>query len=130
NRGIGEVAMKKTILALVAVFALAANAQAQSLFSTHGLGTTLDGVDARARGIGVNGLGLIGLSTTLLNPAEQGGTVRRGITATMQPWSAAANVANEEGTIGGTRFPLMQVMYPYNRITFTLGYAGLLDQSW
>lgn len=103
---------------------------AQSLFSTHGLGVSLDGVDARARAMGVSGVGLLGLSTTLLNPAEQGGTFRRGITATMQPWGGSASVNGAKDNLGGTRFPLMQVMYPYKRATVSLGYAGVLDQSW
>ena len=116
---------------LVAALLLApATASAQSLFATHGLGTPIPGVDARARGIGVNGVGLIGLSTTLLNPAEQGGTVRRGVSATLQPWGGSADINGESDRVGGTRFPLFQVLYPYRRTTFSIGYAGVLDQSW
>ncbi len=124
--------MNRRAMTVVLALALAAPAaaHAQSLFSTHGLGTPLDGVDARARALGVNGVGLAGLSTTLLNPAEPAGTLRRGVSATFQPWSGNAQLNGEEGTIRGTRFPLITIIYPMARMTFTLGYTGLLDQSW
>ena len=109
---------------------LPANAAAQSLFATHGLGVPIEGVDARGRALGVNGVGLLGLSTSMLNPAEASGMLRRGITATFQPWSASVEFNGEEGEIGGTRFPLIVALYPVRRFTFTLGYSGLLDQSW
>jgi hypothetical protein len=102
----------------------------QSLFSTHGLGVPTDGVDARGRALGISGVGLLGLSTSLLNPAQQAGTVRRGVSATFQPWTGTASVNGEAGSVGGTRFPLIEVLYPVRRITFTVGFSGLLDQSW
>lgn len=105
-------------------------AQAQSLFGTRGLGTPLPAVDARARSLGINGVGLWGLSNTMLNPAEAGGLFRRGVSASFQPWSGTADLNGESDEIGGTRFPAIQIYYPYRRFTLTLGYAGLLDQSW
>jgi hypothetical protein len=122
--------MRRALIAFSLIAALPAAARAQSLFSTHGLGVPMEGVDARGRALGVNGVGLLGLSTSLLNPAEAGGMLRRGVTATLQPWAASVELNGEKGDIGGTRFPLIAVLYPVSRITFTLGYSGLLDQSW
>ncbi|HEX6559563.1 MAG TPA: hypothetical protein VF021_08870 [Longimicrobiales bacterium] len=115
---------------LAALLLLPAAAHAQSLFSTHGLGIPIEGYDARARALGVNGVGLAGLSMSMLNPAEPAGTLRRGVSATFQPWSGTARINDQQGAVSGTRFPLIGVVYPVSRITFSLGFAGLLDQSW
>jgi hypothetical protein len=121
---------RRALAVLLIASALPAAAHAQSLFSTRGLGTPIEGIDARARGIGVSGVGLAGLSTTLLNPAESGGTLRRGVSATFQPWGASAELSGQKGNVSGTRFPLISVLYPVSRITFTFGFSGVLDQSW
>lgn len=123
--------MKKALLgSLLLLAVLPFSAQAQSLFSTRGLGIPLANVDARAHGLGVNGVGLAGLSTSLLNPAEAGGTLRRGISATFQPWSGKADINGNSGSVSGTRFPLLSVLYPVGRVTLSLGFVGDLDQSW
>ena len=122
--------MKRVIALLSLLCVLPVSAHAQSLFGTQGLGAPLAGLDARARGLGVNGVGLIGLSTSLVNPADQAGIFRRGVSASFQPWSGTASVNGESGEIGGTRFPVLQVFYPAGRFTLTAGYSGMLDQSW
>ena len=122
--------MKSLLVVLSLVAVVPAAAGAQSLFGTHGLGIPIEGLDARGRALGVNGVGLLGLSTGMLNPAEPAGLLRRGITASFQPWGGSVDLNGEEGDIGGTRFPLIAVQYPIGRIAFTLGYSGLLDQSW
>lgn len=116
------------VLSFVAVAPCAASAQ--SLFGTHGLGIPIEGLDARGRALGVNGVGLLGLSNGMLNPAEPAGLLRRGISASFQPWGANVELNGADGDIGGTRFPLIAVQYPIGRIAFSLGYSGLLDQSW
>lgn len=122
--------MKRAMATLSMLLALPLTAHAQSLFGTQGLGTPLPGVDARARALGVSGVGLLGLSTSMINPAEPAGIFRRGFTASFQPWGGSVAFNGEEDDIGGTRFPLMEMFYPYGRVTFTLGYSGLYDQSW
>lgn len=122
--------MKRSIAILALSLVLPGAASAQSLFGTQGLGSPLPGVDARARGMSVSGVGLMGLSTSLINPAEAGGILRRGFTASFQPWGASAELNGEEDDVSGTRFPMMALFYPIRRFTFTLGYSGLYDQSW
>ena len=121
---------RRVVGLLLLSMALPCAARAQSLFATRGLGTPLEGYDARARAMSVNGVGLAGLSMSLLNPAEAGGTLRRGISATFQPWGASVDLNGQRGNVGGTRFPLITILYPVSRITFTAGFSGLLDQSW
>jgi hypothetical protein len=122
--------MKRAFAVLAFVLSVPFSAHAQSLFSTQGLGVPVAGVDARARALGLNGVGLLGLSTSLLNPAEQGGIFRRGVTAAFQPWGGSVELNGEEGDVSGTRFPVIAAFYPMGRFTFTLGYSGVLDQSW
>lgn len=122
--------MKRLLAVLCFLLVVPSAGGAQSLFGTHGLGVPSEGLDARGRALGVNGVGLLGLSTGMMNPAEPAGLLRRGVTASFQPWAATVELNGEEGDIGGTRFPLIAVQYPIGRIAFSLGYSGLLDQSW
>jgi len=93
--------MKRLVAALAIAIALPSAARAQSLFSTQGLGVPIEGYDARARALGVNGVGLAGLSNTMLNPADAAGTLRRGVSATFQPWSGTARLNGEQGDVAG-----------------------------
>jgi hypothetical protein len=119
---------------LLIVFSLIAGAPAaagaQSLFGTRGLGVPIEGYDARARALSSNGVGLLGLSTSLVNPAEPAGILRRGVTAAFQPYVGSTDFGGESDDISSTRFPLISIMYPTRLGVFTLGYSGVLDQSY
>jgi hypothetical protein len=116
------------VVLLVAV--MPSIAEAQSLFGSRGLGVPTEGYDARARALGVSGVGLLGLTTSLINPAEPAGILRRGVSAAFQPWSGSFEVEGEEDDISATRFPLISIFYPTRFGVFTLGYAAVLEQSW
>ena len=122
--------MTGKVLIATLLFASPVALHAQSLFDTRGLGTPAEGFDARARALSVNGVGLMGLSTSMMNPAEQAGTVRRGVTASFQPWIGTADFQGEEDDISATRFPLVSIVYPTRIATFTLGYGSVLEQSY
>ncbi|HEY0304225.1 MAG TPA: hypothetical protein VGC44_04590 [Longimicrobiales bacterium] len=122
--------MMRKLLVTALLLALPAIADAQSLFDTRGLGTPAEGFDARARALGVNGVGLLGLSTSMVNPAEQAGTVRRGVSASFQPWIGTTDFQGENDDISATRFPLVSIVYPTRFATFTLGYSSVLEQSY
>jgi hypothetical protein len=122
--------MKRFALIVTLLAATPLAAQAQSLFGTRGLGVPADGYDARARAIGSNGVGLLGLSTSLVNPAEPAGILRRGVSASFQPYIANTELQGETDNISSTRFPLANIMYPTRLGVFTLGYSGVLDQSY
>jgi hypothetical protein len=121
---------KRFIVVLALLFIAPAAAHAQSLFGTRGLGVPSDGYDARARALAINGVGLLGLSTSLVNPAEPAGTLRRGVTAAFQPSFGSVEFEGEDDDISATRFPLIRILYPTRLGVFSLGYSGVLDQSW
>jgi hypothetical protein len=122
--------MKRVTFAVALLIATPLAAHAQSLFGTRGLGVPVEGYDARARGLSGNGVGLLGLSTSMVNPAEQAGLARRGVTAAFQPYVANTELQGEADNISSTRFPLATIMYPTRLGVFTLGYSGVLDQSY
>jgi hypothetical protein len=120
----------RALILLVGVL-VAVPAQAQSLFATRGLGLPIAPVDARAGGLGRIGVGLLGLSMSMVNPAEVAGTPRRGISAALQPVTGSATIDEADGDIAGTRFPMLRLVYPMGpRWVASLGYGGVLEQSW
>ena len=104
--------MKRALLVLIAALASASPAAAQSLFSTGGLGVPLAPLDARARALGGIGVGLPGFNPSLVNPAEVAGTRYRGLVASFQPYATSIELNGESDEIGGTRFPLIRILYP------------------
>jgi hypothetical protein len=123
--------VRTVIFAALAAAAIVSPAHAQSLFSTRGLGVPLPPVDARARALGGIGVGLLGLNTSLVNPAETAGIGRRGVSAALQPSSGSAEIAGASGDASASRFPMVRILYPISsRAVFSLGYGGVLEQSW
>lgn len=123
--------MKRSLLAIALVLAATSSASAQSLFSTRGLGTPVDPVDARSRALGNSGIGLLGLNGSLVNPAELAGIPRRGVSATLQPFWGNDQLDGLDAKVSGTRFPVIQIIYPMSqRLVLGLGYGAFLDQSW
>ena len=109
----------------------ASPAAGQSLFATRGMGVPVPAVDARARALGGMGIGLLGFHTSLVNPAEIAGLSRRGVSASLQPLSATSEIEGKSGDVSGARFPGIRILYPFGpRLTTSLGYGGLLEQSW
>jgi len=123
--------MKRSFMVLALLAGFVTTAEAQSLFSTRGLGTPVDPVDARARALGNSGIGLLGLNGSLVNPAELAGIPRRGVSATLQPFWGNDQVDDLDANVSGTRFPVIQIIYPMSeRLVLGLGYGAFLDQSW
>ncbi len=119
-----------TFALLLLGFAASSAAEAQSLFATRGLGMPVAAVDARGRALGGVGIGIAGLSTSLINPADVAGISRSGVTAALQPTSGSIDVDGEQGDLGGARFPLARVLFPLSsRLVATIGYGGVLEQS-
>ncbi|HLU24898.1 MAG TPA: hypothetical protein VKZ58_04275 [Longimicrobiales bacterium] len=124
--------MKRSLLiAAAALFVTASALPAQSLFGTRGLGTPVAPVDARARALGGIGVGLMGMNGSLVNPAEIASIGQRSFVGAIQPTARTVELDGRSDKVGGTRFPLLQMMYPLgSRLTLGLGYGGFLDQSW
>src|SRR5690606_8539177 len=114
-----------------AALALPQALPAQSLFSTRGLGVPIEPLDARARALGGIGVGLLVVNPSLVNPAELGGIMRRGVSAALQPVSHDMTLGDDQASLSATRFPLLGIIYPLNnRLTLGVGYGGYLEQSW
>jgi hypothetical protein len=123
--------MRRGLLLSMVVLAMASPAGAQSLFATRGLGVPVPPVDARGRALGGIGVGMFGLNTSLVSPAEVAGIRFRGASAALQPLSGSTEVAGAEDDLSGTRFPLVRLLFPVGtRSVFSVGYGGVLEQSW
>lgn len=123
----------RRLLTLLAVGSLAVSAApvaAQSLFTTAGLGLPTQPLDARARLLGGGGVGLFGANASLVSPAEAASFRSRGVSATFQPTSRSLDLEGGQGELGGTRFPLIAVLYPFgDRLVLQAGTGAFLDQS-
>ena len=123
--------MVRRLLSIALLALSAAPVSAQTLFSTRGLGAPVDALDPRSRALGSIGTGLPGLNMSLVNPADLAGIVRRGVSATVQPYYASEELGADEGNLSGTRFPVVALIYPFRtKFVFGLGYGGLYDQTW
>ena len=123
--------MMRRLIVGFALVALPAQAAAQTLFTTRGLGAPIQPADARATSLGGNTVGLFGFNLSLDNPAESAGLLRRGASATVQPSWIDAEVGGVKEGLGGSRFPLLRVIYPVSpRLVASLAYGGYLDQTW
>lgn len=122
-RILGPVALMATLLP----GALAA----QSLFSWGGLGTPVEAMDARARGLGSAGVGLFGSAVSFRDPASAMGLLLPTVTATMQGSRTRGDEALGGGEANGTRFPHIGLAYPLGeRLVALVEYGGYLDQRW
>lgn len=123
--------MIRRIVYVLALLALPAATSAQSLFTTRGLGTPMLAADARALALGGVGVGLLGFNLALDNPADIAGVQRRGASATMQPSWNKVELDGASADLGGTRFPMVRVVFPATRrLTASLSYSSYLDQNW
>lgn len=120
----------RTLLGLVLTAALASSGAAQSLTSIQGLGYPVTPEDARSAALGGLGIGLMGLTMPMTNPASAAGVARRGIVVAAATTSRRSTLGDVSGRSGATRFPLMRIVFPVGPVVVTGGYGSFLDQSW
>lgn len=99
----------------------------QSALGSGGFGLLSEGLDARARGLGVPGIGLGGWHLSPTDPAAAAGLALPSVTATFQPSVSDADGALEAGA---TRFPAVGASYPFGRHVISLQFGSFLDQEW
>lgn len=99
----------------------------QSVLGAGGFGLLSEGLDARARGLGVPGIGLGGWHLSSTDPAAAAGLSLPSATATFQP-----SVSEGDGALeaGATRFPAVGASYPFGRHVISLQFGSFLDQEW
>lgn len=106
-------------------------AQAQSALSARGLGYPLEGLDARARGLGGVTTGLAEPHLSLVNPAAVVGLPAAGLSVTFQGDGISSLTPGREEDFTTARFPAIQAAFPIGgRFVGTLGYASVLDHNW
>ncbi|MFO8174684.1 MAG: hypothetical protein R6T96_10410 [Longimicrobiales bacterium] len=104
----------------------------QSVLGAQGLGTPLEPMDARARGLGSVGTGLFGGTLSPLDPASATGLLIPTLNMTLQPFWGSGNRDDESLNGQGTRFPLLGLAYPVAALQgmITLTFGGYMDQRW
>ncbi len=115
------------LVALILVPAAPQEAVGQSALGAGGLGLLSEGRDARARGLGVPGIGMRGWYLSLEDPAAQAGIGLPSIMAGFQP---ATGEGDGDMSSGGTRFPAAGVAYPLGRHVLSVQFGSFLDQEW
>ncbi|MFW5947272.1 MAG: hypothetical protein ACOCUW_02160 [Gemmatimonadota bacterium] len=115
---------------VAALLLVAVGARGQSVTSVQGLGYPMVGADARAEALGGLGIGLMGTSASLTNPASVAGTVRRGVVVSGVATERTSTLGDASAGTGTTRFPLIRLLFPMGRVVLTAGYGAFLDQSW
>jgi hypothetical protein len=122
--------VRSGVLAALALALSAAPSAAQSLTALRGLGHPLHAAGARAEALGGLGIGLKGLTTPMVNPASAASVARPGAMVAVSSIDQTGTFGDQREETGATRFPLIQVFYPLNRVVLTAGYGSYLDQSW
>lgn len=116
---------------LTLVLAAADRAGAQSLFGAGGLGTPVQAVDARARGLGGIAAGLFGPTLFPSDPAGAAAVVLPAATASLLPTWVHSDLGGEGSDGQTTRFPLVAVAYPVSPASVvSVSYGAFLDMRW
>ena len=104
---------------------------AQSLFSVGGLGSPVEGLDARARALGSVGIGLPGYSFYAYDPTGAAGVPAPLLQVSMQPTWGVVTGGEEDQEFRATRFPQLSFAYPVGETgTAFFTYSAFLDQRW
>ena len=118
------------LLALAGLIGLGAPAQAQSLFSSRGLGIPLIATDARALALGGMGIGLTGGELSAVDPSASARLRIPSVAFSFQSSWAETDEDGVTGDFSGTRFPFISLGYPSRIGTVTISFGGVLDQRW
>jgi hypothetical protein len=123
--------MSARILTLAVGFSVAGGAplDAQSLFSSTGLGLPLEAVDARGRALGNFGLGLSGAGLLPSDPAASARIQFPNVMLVAQPIWADASDGAQTNYFRGTRFPLLSAAYPFGGGMVSIHFASVMDQD-
>ncbi len=103
---------------------------AQSITAARGPGYPVLPTDGRSVTMGGLGIGLHGLTATMVNPAAAARMTRRGALVALEVTERNVRIGDAEDELGTTRFPLIRVAFPMGGVVLTTGYGGFLDQNW
>ncbi|MFV1986812.1 MAG: hypothetical protein ACC682_06005 [Gemmatimonadota bacterium] len=95
-----------------------------------GLGYPVPPIDARAVGIGGTGLGLIGSSFSLINPADMRQHENPGFGLAFAAEGTSVNGLENPLESGRHRFNLVRAVAPFGDWAFGIAFGGVFDQDW
>ncbi len=123
--------LRRIILCALALGATPAVSTAQTLLSAGGIGSPIEPLNARVRGLGGVGPGLFGPAILPGEPGAALDLVVPMVTFTMQSTWGTYNVADTQGDLRATRFPVIGLSYPVGLNSIVLvSFGGVFDQRW
>ncbi len=128
KRGLATVA--RVGLAAVLGLGLPTAARAQAPITSAGLGYPVAPVDGRAAALGSTGIGLLGGTFSLRNPADLSEHVLPGFGLALVAEGVDLEGPNTSDETGRQRFAVIRAVVPFGGWTVGLGFGGELDQDW
>ncbi len=116
--------------ALVAVLVLHVPLTAQVPVTSLGVGYPVDPVDARAAALGNTGIGLLGGSFSIRNPADLILHQDPGFGISLSGEAVSVLGPRQSTTTGRERFPAIRAIVPFSRFAVSLGFRSEFDQDW
>lgn len=105
-------------------------APAPTPFTAAGLGYPTPPLDARAAALGGVGVGLLGETFSVRNPADLVGFGEASLGITAAPEDVTVRGAGPDNPSGRSRFSVIRAVVPLGRWRASVGFAGELDQDW
>ena len=99
-------------------------------FTAAGLGYPVAPLDARAAALGGNGVGLLGESFAVRNPADLVGFDDAALGVSLAPEGVTIRSPSGDATSGRSRVPVIRAVVPLGAWRASVGFAGELDQDW
>lgn len=119
------------VAAAAVVLAAAGPAHGQTPVTSLGLGYPTPPVDARAAALGGVGVGLLGGTFSVRNPADLVEFSQASLSVSASPEAVTVERAGgASGTTGRSRFPTLRAVVPLGDFAASVGFASQLDQDW
>lgn len=99
-------------------------------YTAVGLGYPTPPVDARAAALGGVGVGLLGETFTVRNPADLVGFSEASLGISAAPEAVAVRGAEGDASSGRSRFSVIRAVVPLGRWRASFGFGSELDQDW
>lgn len=123
---------RASVLALLGLILLSNSLAGQSLFGSQGLGMPTEPLNARARGLGSVGVGLLGPTLSPTDLAAAAKILIPSVQFSLQPHWVDGELGDASVNTRGTRFPHIGVSYPVRWLqgvaVFHIG--TYMDQRW
>lgn len=117
-------------MAAAALLALSSAAASQEPATAAGLGYPVPPLDARAAALGGTGIGLLGGTFSLRNPAELTEHPAAGMSLSLAPEALSLEALEGSVSTGRNRLSVVRAVVPLGRWAAGVGFGAELDQDW